>query len=118
MPLPLFEHLCGIFPALPTPMKADGQVDVRGLEMLVDHVVQGGIHGLWVLGSTSEFPALSAADRKLVTDVTVSRAGGRVPVIIGAIDNDVRKILANAEAAHSAGAAACFITLPFYFILD
>lgn len=118
MPLPLVEHLGGIFPALPTPMKSGGDVDVRGLETLVDHVTQAGVHGLWVLGSTSEFPALTAADRKLITDVTLSCARGRIPVIIGAIDNDVRKILANAEGAHSAGATACFITLPFYFILD
>jgi dihydrodipicolinate synthase/N-acetylneuraminate lyase len=118
MPLPLGECLGGIFPALPTPMKSGGEVDVRGLEALVDYVIKGGVHGLWVLGSTSEFPVLSAADRKLITDVTLTCAGGRIPVIIGAIDNDVRKIIANAEAAHSAGAAACFITLPFYFIVD
>ena len=118
MPLPLVEYLGGIFPALPTPMKPCGEVDARGLEKLVEYVIQGGVDGLWVLGSTSEVPALSAADRKLITDVTLSCAGGRIPVIMGAIDNDVRKVIANAEAAHSAGAAACFITLPFYFILD
>jgi dihydrodipicolinate synthase/N-acetylneuraminate lyase len=113
-----YEHLGGIFPALPTPMTASGEVDVQGLEKLVDHVVRGGVHGLWVLGSTSEFPALSAADRKLVIEVTLSCAKGRVPAIVGATDNDPRTIIANAKAAQSAGAAACFMTLPYYFIVD
>jgi len=99
-------------------MTASGEVDVLGLEKLVDYVIRGGVHGLWVLGSTSEFPALSLADRKLVVDVALDCAKGRVPAFVGVIDNDQRKIIANAEAAQSAGAAGCFTTLPFYFIVD
>jgi len=118
MPISISEQLRGILPALPTPLTASGEVDVQGLEKLVDYVVRAGVHGLWVLGSTSEFPALSSADRKLVVEVTLNSAKGRVPAIVGAIDNDPRKIIANAEAAQSAGAAACFMTLPFYFIVD
>jgi 4-hydroxy-tetrahydrodipicolinate synthase len=95
-----------------------GEVDVPGLERLVDYVIGAGVHGLWVLGSTSEFPALSSAERKLVLEVALGRAQGRVPVFAGVIDNDARKIIANAEAAQSAGAAACFLTLPFYFIVN
>ena len=59
-----------------------------------------------------------SADRKLVVEVTLNCAKGRLPAIVGAIDNDPRKIIANAEAAQSAGAAACFMTLPFYFTVD
>ncbi len=118
MPISTHERLGGIFPALPTPLTASGEVDVPGLEKLVDYVVRAGVHGLWVLGSTSEFPALSTADRKLVVEVTLNCAKGRLPAIVGAIDNDPRKIIANAEAAQSAGAAACFMTLPFYFTVD
>jgi 4-hydroxy-tetrahydrodipicolinate synthase len=118
MPISINEHLGGIFPALPTPMTASGGVDVQGLEKLVDYVIRAGVHGLWVLGSTSEFPALSSADRKLVVEVTLNCAKGRIPAIVSAIDNDPRKIITNAEAAQSAGAAACFMTLPFYFIVD
>ena len=112
------NKLSGIYPALPTPLNANGAVDERGLEKLVDYVIKGGVHGLWVLGSTSEFPALSPADRERVLDVAVGRANERVPVIVGVTDNSARKIISNAQAAQSAGAAACFMTLPFYFIVD
>jgi 4-hydroxy-tetrahydrodipicolinate synthase len=118
MTISIGEPLHGIFPALPTPLTVSGEVDVPGLEKLVDYVIRAGVHGLWVLGSTSEFPALSSAERKLVLEVTVSRAKGQIPVVAGVIDNDARKIITNAEAAQSAGAAACFMTLPFYFIVD
>ncbi len=118
MPISTNDRLGGIFPALPTPLKASGEVDIQGLEKLVDYVVGAGVHGLWVLGSTSEFPALSCAERKLVLEVTLSRSKGQIPVVVGAIDNDPRKIITNAQDAQSAGAAACFITLPFYFIVD
>ena len=49
----------GIFPALPTPFKSDGELDEIGLARLVDHVIAGGVHGLWALGSTGEFPSLN-----------------------------------------------------------
>ena len=112
------EELGGILPALPTPMTSSGDVDAKCLERLVDHVIRGGVHALWVLGSTSEFPALSAEARKLVVDVASNGAKNRVPFMVGVIDNDPKKIIANAAAAQSAGAAACFLTLPYYFIVD
>jgi 4-hydroxy-tetrahydrodipicolinate synthase len=118
MPNKIAEELGGILPALPTPMTSGGDVDVKGLERLVDHVIRGGVHALWVLGSTSEFPALSAEARKLVVDVASNGAKNRVPFMVGVIDNDPKKIIANAAAAQSAGAAACFLTLPYYFIVD
>jgi dihydrodipicolinate synthase/N-acetylneuraminate lyase len=118
MPLSTTERIAGILPALPTPMTSRGEVDVKALERLIEHVIRGGVHALWVLGSTSEFPALSAEERKLVVETAVQTAKGRVPIMVGVIDNDPRKILANASAAQSAGATACFLTLPYYFIVD
>jgi 4-hydroxy-tetrahydrodipicolinate synthase len=118
MPLSTAHQIAGILPALPTPMTAGGEVDAKGLERLIEHVIRGGVHALWVLGSTSEFPALSPEERKLVVDVAFQTAKGRVPIMVGVIDNDARKVVANAASAKSAGAAACFLTLPYYFIVD
>src|SRR5579862_3374090 len=118
MPLSSAELITGILPALPTPMTPRGEVDAKGLERLIEHVIRGGVHALWVLGSTSEFPALSPEGRKLVVDIASQTANRRVPMMVGVIDNDARKIIANAAAAKSAGATACFLTLPYYFIVD
>lgn len=118
MPLSTAEQISGILPALPTPMTPKGEVDVKGLDRLVEHVIHGGVHGLWVLGSTSEFPVLAPEERRVVVETAFQTAKGRVPIMVGVIDNDPRKIIANAVAAKSAGATACFLTLPYYFIVD
>jgi dihydrodipicolinate synthase/N-acetylneuraminate lyase len=115
---PIVPLIRGVFPALPTPFTDDGRVDVKGLENLVTHVVRGGVHGLWVLGSSAEFTSLSPEERKLVVEVTVQAANRRVPVMVGLGSNDVRAVLRNAEEAHSAGADAAFIVLPYYFVTD
>jgi dihydrodipicolinate synthase/N-acetylneuraminate lyase len=112
------QRIRGVLPALPTPFTDDGKVDARGLEKLVAHVLDGGVHGLWVLGSSGEFTALSPEERKQVVDVIVGATQRRVPVLVGLGSNDVREIIRSAEQAHRAGADACFALLPFYFVAD
>jgi len=112
------ETLYGVIPALPTPLTQNREVDVQGLETLIRHVLDGGVHGLWVLGSTGEFATLSPEERRLIVEVTVKEARGRVPVIVGLGANDIRKVISNAEEAQLIGADACFLLLPFYFVVN
>ena len=79
----------GVIPALPTPFTSSGQLDEIGLAKLVEHVIAGGVHGLWVLGSTSEFPSLNVNQRATIIEICVEKAAGRVPVIVGA-GNQIR----------------------------
>lgn len=108
----------GVIPALPTPFTSNGQLDEIGLSKLVQHVIAGGVHGLWVLGSTSEFPSLNGTQRATIVQICVENAAGRIPVIVGVGDLDERVIIKNAEGAKRAGASACFTTLPYYYTLD
>lgn len=112
------QRIRGVLSALPTPLTDDGKVDVQGLERLVAHVIDGGVHGLWVLGSSGEFPALSPEERKMVIDVIVSVTARRVPVVVGLGSNDARAVIRSAEEAHCSGADACFVVLPYYFVAD
>ncbi len=52
-------HLAGIVPPIATPLNADETVDEGGLRRLVRYLLQGGVHGIFALGSTGEFPALT-----------------------------------------------------------
>jgi 4-hydroxy-tetrahydrodipicolinate synthase len=108
----------GVIPALPTPFSANGQLDENGLAKLVRHVVAGGVHGLWVLGSTSEFPSLNRNQRSRIVEICVQQAEGRIPIIVGVGDLDERAMIKNSEDAERAGASACFATLPYYYTLD
>jgi dihydrodipicolinate synthase/N-acetylneuraminate lyase len=108
----------GVLPALPTPFTSNGQLDEIGLAKLVQHVIAGGVHGLWVLGSTSEFPSLNRSQRDRIVEICVEKAGGRIPIIVGVGDPDERALIKNSEEAQRAGASACFATLPCYYTLD
>ena len=89
----------GVIPALPTPFTSTGQLDEIGLARLVQHVAAGGVHGLWALGSTSEFPSLSRSQRDRIVEICVQQAEGRIPIIVGVGDLDERVIIKNSEEA-------------------
>ncbi|MDN6134464.1 MAG: dihydrodipicolinate synthase family protein, partial [Brevibacterium sp.] len=55
----------GIIPPLLTPRTEDGEVDLAGISALVNHLVDGGVHGIFALGSSGEVPYLTSADRDL-----------------------------------------------------
>ena len=78
MPTP--ERLHGVIPAIPTPFTTDGrEVDEAALRRVVRHVVDGGVHGIMTTGGTGEFPHLSREERRRVTEIVASEAGGAAP---------------------------------------
>lgn len=107
-------RLSGVVPPVCTPLTADLQVDVRSLERLVDFLVDGGVDGLFVLGSTSEVAFLPDGHRELVLRTVTERAAGRVPVIAGVIDMTTLRVVEHAEAAAKFGCDGIVATAPFY----
>ncbi|MEU5597461.1 dihydrodipicolinate synthase family protein [Streptomyces sp. NPDC020298] len=106
--------LSGVVPPVCTPLTPDGEVDVRSLLRLVDHLVAAGVHGLFVLGSTSEAAFLTDLQRRLVVEAVVGHVGGSLPVLAGAIDMTTPRVLDNVREATAAGAGAVVVTAPFY----
>ncbi|MFI7502907.1 dihydrodipicolinate synthase family protein [Streptomyces sp. NPDC049687] len=106
--------LTGVVPPVCTPLTPDGEVDVPSLRALVDHLVSGGVDGLFVLGSTSEVAFLTDRQRLLVTDTVVAHVAGRLPVLAGAIDMTTPRVLEHVAAVTAAGADAVVVTAPFY----
>ncbi|MDG4787788.1 dihydrodipicolinate synthase family protein [Micromonospora sp. WMMD1102] len=89
-------------------------MDTGSLTRLVDHLIQGGVDGLFVLGSTSEVAYLRDADRGIVLDTVLGHVAGQVPVLAGAIDMTTPRVLDHARAAVEAGAYGLVVTAPFY----
>ena len=73
------ERFRGIIPPMVTPLTADLGLDVAGLERLVAHLLDGGVHGLFILGSCGEGPVLSPAVQRELIERTTSLVAGRVP---------------------------------------
>ncbi|WP_415936251.1 dihydrodipicolinate synthase family protein [Streptomyces sp. 039-1] len=106
--------LTGVVPPVCTPLTPDREVDVVSLVRLIDHLMDAGVHGLFVLGSTSEVAYLTDAQRRLVVETAAGHVAGRLPVLAGAIDMTTPRVLDHARAARAAGADAVVVTAPFY----
>ncbi|MFG3661131.1 dihydrodipicolinate synthase family protein [Streptomyces sp. NPDC047706] len=106
--------LTGVVPPVCTPLTPDREVDVRSLLRLVDHLVAGGVHGLFVLGSTSEAAYLTDRQRALVVETVAAHLGGQLPLLAGAIDMTTPRVLDHVRAVTEAGADAVVVTAPFY----
>lgn len=110
--------LRGLMPAFPTPLHADGTVDTEALARLVEYQIVGGVAGLVPLGGTGEAPALSAANRRIVLEITVAAARGRVPVIAGVLDAGLGGAIDTAQLYEAAGADALMVIPPYYSRTD
>ncbi|NQU75287.1 MAG: dihydrodipicolinate synthase family protein [Planctomycetes bacterium] len=105
----------GIIPAMVTPLLATDTLDIEGLHRLIDHILSGGVHGLFVLGTTGEGPSLSSRLRRELIDRTCRHVSGRVPVLVGITDTSFIESIGLAEHAADCGAAALVLAPPYYF---
>jgi 4-hydroxy-tetrahydrodipicolinate synthase len=112
------KPLIGLVPPLVTPLSDSETLDETGYERLIDHLITGGVHGLFILGSTGEAPSLSGELRRRVIDQGCKIAAARIPVLVGVSDTCLRESIALAEYAARAGASAVVLCPPFYFPLE
>ncbi|MER5439459.1 dihydrodipicolinate synthase family protein [Streptomyces sp. NPDC002790] len=108
------QPLRGVVPPVCTPLDAHGDVDTASLARLVDHLVDGGVHGLFALGSSSEVAFLTDRQRAVALETVIEAARGRVPVLAGVIDMTTPRVAEHGRAALAAGADALVATAPFY----
>jgi dihydrodipicolinate synthase/N-acetylneuraminate lyase len=109
--------LQGIFVPLLTPVRDDGEIDETELRRLASWLIGRGVHGLYPNGSTGEFTRFTAQERRRIVQVVIEEAAGRVPVVAGAAEANVRETLAACEAYAQMGARAVAIVSPFYYRL-
>jgi 4-hydroxy-tetrahydrodipicolinate synthase len=108
-------RLCsGVIPPVVTPLTADGELDRSSLERVVGHLLDGGVDGLFALGSSGETAYLTPARQDEVVKVITSTVAGQVPVLVGAIETTTDRAAERARAAAALGADAVVATAPFY----
>lgn len=107
--------LRGIIPPMVTPLLDRDTLDVAGLERLIEHILAGGVHGLFILGTTGEAPSLSYRLRRELIERTCRQVRGRVPVLAGITDTAFVESVRMAGFAAEAGAAAAVLAAPYYF---
>lgn len=110
--------LVGVIPPAITPLTPEGRVDPPGVQQLVDHLLRGGVDGIFVLGSCGEGPTLARSDRSAAIRAFVEGAAGRVPILAGIGETSTARALEAAADAEAAGADALAVMVPQYFLDD
>ena len=83
-----------------TPLRGRDELDVAGLERLIEHIVDGGVNGLFILGTTGEGPSLSYGVRRELIQRVCKQVKHRVPVLVGITDTS---FVESVNVARSAG---------------
>lgn len=104
----------GIIPPIATPLKNENEIDEQGLERLIEHLINGGVHGLFLLGTTGEAMSLSYSLRKDFIEKSCAIINKRIPTFVGITDTCVGGSLELAKISKDAGADALVVSTPYY----
>ena len=110
-----FNRLTGLIAATYTPMRRDGELRLDQVAPMVEYLLESGVSGLYVCGSTGEGMSLTSDERRSVTEAFVKAANGRVPVIVQVGHNSLGDAKDLAEHAQSVGADVISATCPSYY---
>lgn len=112
---PMKNNMSGLLTAVFTPLKKDGSLNLKQVSGVVEHLIQDGVAGVYVCGSTGEGPSLTDRERRTVAEAYVEAIGGRLPVIIHVGHNSLRQARELAGHAAEIGADAIAAVPPVYF---
>jgi 4-hydroxy-tetrahydrodipicolinate synthase len=107
--------LHGIVPPVVTPLHADESLNEEGLEVQLERLLAGGVHGIFFLGTTGEQPALRDSVRVQAVRAAKRVVAGRVPLIVGTMADSTARAIDNIRAAEAAGADGFAVTPPHYY---
>jgi 4-hydroxy-tetrahydrodipicolinate synthase len=106
----------GIIPPVATPMQANEDLDLPRLKWFLDHLITSGVHGVFVLGTNSEFYAMDEKEKQQVIASAVEHVRGRVPVFAGTGAETTREAVRLTKMADKEGASGVSVITP-YFVL-
>ncbi|MDB5174474.1 MAG: dihydrodipicolinate synthetase [Phycisphaerales bacterium] len=111
------DKLRGIFTPNLVPLDSRGEINEPELRRYVDWLIARGVHGLYPNGSTGEFTRFTVEERRRIIKIVCEQCDGRVPVLAGAAEANVRETLRACEAYRDYGARAVAIVSPYYYRL-
>ena len=97
-----------------TPLRGRDELDVAGLEKLIEHILAGGVNGLFILGTTGEGPSLSYRLRRELIERVCQQVKSRVPVLVGITDTAFVESVSLARHSAEVGATALVVAPPYY----
>ena len=105
----------GIIPPMITPLKGNDELDREGAVRLTEHILAGGVHALFLLGTTGEAQSLTYRLRYEFVELVCKQVAGRVPVLVGVTDTSLDESVKLAAHAAACGAVGVVAAAPYYF---
>lgn len=109
------REIKGVIVPILTPLNSDETVDKDSLRRLLNYLIDNGVHGIWVSGTTGEFAAMSDEQRLISMETVVDEVAGRVPVIGNVSGPSTQLSLNMALSVHEMGMDAVAVTPPYYY---
>src|SRR2546423_434372 len=107
-------HIHGIIPPVATPMRPNEDLDLPRLRWFLDRLIDAGVHGIFVLGTNSEFYALDESEKQQVIATAVEHVRGRVPVYAGTGAETTREVVRLTQMAEREGGQGASIITPYF----
>jgi 4-hydroxy-tetrahydrodipicolinate synthase len=105
----------GVVPPTITALDVEENLDRAAMVRLVKFQIDGGVDGIFVLGTNGEGPCLRDAVRQGACEAAVEAAAGRVPVIAGVLQPSTARIIEDVKLLEKTGIEAVVVTTPYYF---
>jgi dihydrodipicolinate synthase/N-acetylneuraminate lyase len=112
------NRLRGIFTPNIVPLDGRGDIHEGELRRYTDWLIAKGVHGLYPNGSTGEFTRFTPEERRRIVAIMADQTAGRVPILAGAAEANVKETIAACEYYHSLGVRAVAIVSPYYYKLS
>jgi len=108
------KTLHGVIPPLMTPLNKEGHIDIQGTRNVIDRCINGGVTGLFILGTMGEGQTITDADKEIFIKEAYEYTAGRVPVLVGVSAESYCRVMENVKRAERCG-ADYLVVLPPYF---
>ncbi|WP_460292450.1 dihydrodipicolinate synthase family protein [Clostridium tertium] len=105
----------GVIPAVLTVFDKNEDIDEVGMRQLVSYLINKGVDGLYLTGSTGEGFTMNSEERKRVVEIVIDENKGRVPVVVHVGAIGTRLSIDLAKHAEVAGADGISSVPPFYW---
>ena len=107
-------ELKGIIPAMLTPLTVEQKVNESVTRQLINHLLDSGVHGLFILGTNGEFHLFNTEEKLQFARIVIEETNGRVPVIVGTGGNSTEETIDLSQKMEQLGADALSLITPFF----
>lgn len=108
------SKLCGVVPPVVTPLDENKKFDRKSFENVINRLIDAGVDGLFVLGSTGAVAFLTKREREEVISAADEIISGRVPLLVGCIDTQTNRVIEHIKVCEKYNVDAVVATAPFY----